>query len=144
MGMNLGNNNGNYRTQPTLSEINVTPLVDVMLVLLIVFMITAPLMQQGIQVDLPKAAAPTMDEQQEQIVLVINKDRKILINQNEISAKSLQAKLAAIYTNKSTREIIIQADQAVSYGFVAEVMAEVKRAGITKVGLVTEAPKLSQ
>jgi biopolymer transport protein TolR len=139
MGANL-NGGGSYhnRTQTALSEINVTPLVDVMLVLLIVFMITAPLMQQGVQVDLPKTTATSLDEQQEQIVLVITRDKQIQINKNEIPFRSLRTKLGAIYENKNTKEIFIQADQSVPYGFVAQVMAEVKRTGITKVGLVTE------
>jgi biopolymer transport protein TolR len=128
------------RAQKTLSEINVTPLVDVMLVLLIVFMITAPLMQQGVQVELPKAAATPLDQQQDQVILVITSDQRIMINENDILPKDLKSKLAAIYANKSTREIYVQADENVSYGFVARVMAELKRAGITKVGLVTEPP----
>lgn len=146
MGMNVSGGTGgsgtySRRSATALAEINVTPLVDVMLVLLIVFMISAPLMQQGVQVDLPKAAAAALDDQQEQIVLVIAGDRRLTINKNEIPVKQLRQKLAAIYENKQTREIFIQADQSVAYGFVAQVMAEVKRAGITKVGLVTEAPK---
>jgi biopolymer transport protein TolR len=131
---------GSRRTATNLSEINVTPLVDVMLVLLIVFMISAPLMQQGVQVDLPKTAATALDEQQESIVLVISRDRKLTINQNEIARRELTQKLAAIYRNKESKEIFIQADQSATYGYVAQIMAEVKRAGITKVGLVTEAP----
>ena len=129
------------RTATSLSEINVTPLVDVMLVLLIVFMVTAPLMQQGVQVDLPKASGQALDDQQEQIVLVITSDKRIQINKNDIPYSGLGQKLAAIYQHKQNKEIFIQADQNVSYGFVAQVMAEVKRAGITKLGLVTEPPE---
>lgn len=139
-----GASQSRHRTTSNLSEINVTPLVDVMLVLLIVFMVSAPLMQQGIQVDLPKAAAQTMDDNQESIVLVITADKHILINKNDIQPRHLRAKLAAIYQTKQTKEIFIQADQSVAYGYVAQVMAEVKRAGITKVGLVTEAPEKVQ
>lgn len=128
-------------TATTLAEINVTPLVDVMLVLLIIFMVSAPLMTQGVQVDLPKAAAASLDDQQEQVVLVITRDKRLMINKNEFPAKGLRTKLAAIYQNKPTKEIFIQADQNVAYGFVAQVMAEVKRAGISKVGLVTEPPE---
>ena len=129
------------RTSATLSEINVTPLVDVMLVLLIVFMVSAPLMQQGVQVDLPKAAAQALDDQQDQIVLVITSEKKLMINKNEIRIREFRTKLAAIYQNKASKEIFIQADQDVPYGFVAQIMAEVKRAGVSKVGLVTEPPK---
>ncbi len=125
----------------TLSEINVTPLVDVMLVLLIVFMISAPLMQQGIQVDLPKATAQSLDQQDEQIILVIHRDKRISINDNTIGVTGLSKKLSAIYENKTNREIFIQADQSVNYGYVAQVMAAVKKAGITKVGLVTDGSK---
>ena len=131
---------GRNRTATTLSEINVTPLVDVMLVLLIVFMVSAPLMQQGIQVTLPKAAAAAMDEQQEAVVLLVTADKHLLINKNEISVRALRTKLISIYQTRQNKEIFIQADQSVSYGFVAQVMSEVKRSGITKVGLVTDAP----
>lgn len=126
------------RTPTTLSEINVTPLVDVMLVLLIVFMVSAPLMQQGVQVDLPKTSGQSLDQQEDQIILVVHGNRRLSINDNTIAPGLLRKKLNAIYENKSSREIFIQADQSVSYGFVAQVMAEVKRAGITKVGLVTD------
>jgi biopolymer transport protein TolR len=128
----------NKKSQNTLSEINVTPLVDVMLVLLVVFMISAPLMQQGVQVDLPKTSGQTLDEQSEPIVLVVHKDKTLSINKNNFSLENLSQKLSAIYETKSKKEIFIQADQSVNYGFVAQVMAEVKRAGITKVGLVTD------
>ncbi len=143
MGISTGGSSRGSRTPTTLSEINVTPLVDVMLVLLIVFMVSAPLMQQGVQVDLPKASAPALDEQKDLIVLVITKNRKLLINDNEITGP-LTPKLQAIYQNKSRREIFIQADQTVPYGFVASIMAEVKQAGISKVGLVTEPGELAR
>jgi biopolymer transport protein TolR len=129
---------GSARGTPTaLAEINVTPLIDVMLVLLIVFMISAPLMQQGVQVDLPKANAGSMSEPPEQLVLVVNKDRQILINGNAIENSSLRARLQAIAQAKPGVEVFIQGDQSVPYGFVAQVMAEVKQARIHRVGLVT-------
>ncbi|HRK02297.1 MAG TPA: protein TolR [Oligoflexia bacterium] len=136
--MGFGVQDISNKTPTTLSEINVTPLVDVMLVLLIVFMVSAPLMQQGVQVDLPKTASHALDEQQDQIVLVIHRNERISINDNAIEMRDLEKKLAAIYQNKSTREIYIQADQSVNYGLVAQIMARVRRAGITKVGLVTD------
>src|SRR3954466_9783086 len=114
MGMDSGNSRTD-RTPRTLSEINVTPLVDVMLVLLIIFMVSAPLMQQGVQVDLPKAAAATLDDQQEQIVLVITREKKLMINKNELPSRGFRVKLAAIYENKPNKEIFIQADQNVPY-----------------------------
>jgi biopolymer transport protein TolR len=138
MGMNISSSSSGRGAPTTLAEINVTPLVDVMLVLLIVFMISAPLMQQGIQVDLPKANAGSLSEVPDQLVLVVNKQRKILINNNAIPAGSLLQRLQAIYDVKPEVQVFIQADQTVPYGFIAQVMAEVKRAKINRVGLVTE------
>jgi biopolymer transport protein TolR len=130
---------GHGRSLPTtLAEINVTPLVDIMLVLLIVFMISAPMMQQGIQVDLPKANAGTLTEIPEQLVLVVNRSRQIEINGNVLPTGSLRPKLVAIQSARPDVQVFIQADQSVPYGFVAQVMAEVKQAKITRVGLVTQ------
>jgi len=126
------------KTQVALSEINVTPLVDVMLVLLIVFMISAPLMQQGVQVDLPKANAESLSEVPDQIVLVVNKARQIKMNGTSVVQGGLRTKLAAIAKAKPEVQVFIQSDRAVPYGFIAQVMAEVKQAKITRVGLVTE------
>ena len=126
------------KTQTALSEINVTPLVDVMLVLLIVFMISAPLMQQGIQVDLPKANAPTLSEIPDQLILVVDKSRSLTMNGNRVADGSLRARLVAIAKAKPEIQVFIQADKSIPYGYIAEVMAEVKQAQITRVGLVTE------
>lgn len=126
------------KTQSALSEINVTPLVDVMLVLLIVFMISAPLMQQGVQVDLPKANAQTLNETPDQLLLVVNKSKQITLNGTPIAEGALRAKLLAVSQNKPDIQVFIQADQTVPYGFIAAVMAEVRQAKISKVGLVTE------
>jgi len=121
-----------------LSEINVTPLVDVMLVLLIVFMISAPMMNQGIQVDLPKTQAQTLNDAQEPVVLVVKSNRQILINEKPIDPGTLQSKLQSIAQARPNAEVFIQADQTLPYGVIASVMAEVKRAKIQRVGLVTE------
>lgn len=137
-GMNGGSGSGSRRSLPTLAEINVTPLVDVMLVLLIVFMISAPLMQQGIQVDLPKANTGSMTEKPEQLVLVVDKSKRISISDNVIPPGTLFKKLEAIAAAKPGIEVVIQADQSLNYGLIAQVMAEVKKAGISRVGLVTE------
>src|SRR5690348_7321890 len=116
-GMKSGPQGAGVRSVPTtLAEINVTPLVDVMLVLLIVFMISAPLMQQGVQVDLPKANAGTMDEAPEQLILAIDKARKILIADHVIEEGTLKKKLEAIVASKPKIEVVIQADQSVTYG----------------------------
>ena len=130
---------GSGRTShAALSEINVTPLVDVMLVLLIIFMISAPLMQQGIHVDLPKANAGTLNEIPDQLILSIDKSRQISIAARPVQSGTLQTKLEAIVAAKPKIEVVIQADQNVSYGYVARVMAEVKKAGINRVGLATQ------
>lgn len=121
----------------TLSEINVTPLVDVMLVLLIMFMVTTPLMQQGIEVDLPKTAASGVQAKEEPFVLIISKNKKISAGKENISILNLSDKLKAIFKNKQKRQVYLQADKSVDYGFVAETMAEIRRAGIYNIGLVT-------
>jgi biopolymer transport protein TolR len=126
------------RIPTTLAEINVTPLVDVMLVLLIVFMISAPLMQQGLQVDLPKANAGQINEVPDQLILTIQPSRQILIADHPVPAGTLNKKLEAIVRAKPTVEVILQADQKLPYGFIAQVMSEVKKAGISRVGLATE------
>lgn len=121
-----------------LAEINVTPMVDVMLVLLIIFMVSAPLMQQGIQVDLPKTKSPSLSEQEKPIVLVINKSGQAEINGNAIPNEQLSAKLKAIFEKREKKEIFIQADKGISYGLVAAAMAQAQAAGILRIGLVTE------
>jgi biopolymer transport protein TolR len=125
-------------TPSTLAEINVTPLVDVMLVLLIVFMISAPLMQQGIQVDLPKTKASAVNDSQEPVILAITQDRKVLIGSTEVEPATLAARLEAIAQARPDVELHIQGDRNVPYGFVAQIMAEVKRSRISKVGLITD------
>lgn len=138
MGMSSPRSSGSRSTPSTLAEINVTPLVDVMLVLLIVFMISAPLMQQGVQIDLPKASAGSLDEVPDQLVLVVNKSKQILINNNVVDAGTLRTKLEAVVSVKPGVQVFIQADQNVPYGYIAQVIAEVKKAKISRVGLVTE------
>lgn len=118
-----------------MSEINVTPLVDVMLVLLIIFMVTAPLLQQGIDVNLPKAKGKDMPPE-ERIALVIKRDRKIYLNDNSVSLSEMKRKLEAI--SRLNPNVFLKADKDVPYGFVVEVMGEIKEAGIEKLGMVTE------
>ena len=123
---------------PTIAEINVTPLVDVMLVLLVVFMISAPLMQQGVQVDLPKTNAGTMNEVPEKLVLTVDRGHQVFLAEHLVQKGTLFEKLTAIAAAKPRVQVIIQADQAVEYGYIARVISEVKRAGISRVGLATE------
>ncbi|MFL5812853.1 MAG: ExbD/TolR family protein [Bdellovibrionia bacterium] len=141
MGMSVGSRSslGSGRTSTTtLAEINVTPLVDVMMVLLIIFMVSAPLMQQGVQVDLPKANAGSLSEVPEQLVLVVTGSRQIQINGNTVASGTLFKKLQAIQAARPDVQVFIQADQNVPYGFIAQVMGEVKQAKIQRVGLVTQ------
>jgi biopolymer transport protein TolR len=134
-----GRSGSSLSTPSTLAEINVTPLVDVMLVLLIIFMISAPMMQQGVQVDLPKANPGALSEVPDQLVLTVNKAREISINGNVIETGTLRERLLGLSSAKPDIQIFIQADQAVPYGFIAQVMAEAKKAKINRLGLVTQA-----
>jgi len=127
------------KTRSVLSEINITPFVDVMLVLLVIFMVTAPLLQQGLDVNLPQAKGKDLPPE-ERISLVIRKDRTIYMNETPISIPEMRRKLEAI--SRQNPSIFLRADKDVPYGLVVEVMGEIKEAGIEKLGMVTE-PKLS-
>lgn len=127
------------RNRSVMSEINVTPLVDVMLVLLIIFMVTAPLLQQGIDVNLPQAKGKNLPPE-ERLSIVIKKGGGIFLNDNNISMAELTKKLAAV--SKLNPNVFLKADKDVPYGLVVEVMGEVKEAGIEKLGMITE-PKIS-
>jgi len=127
------------RNRSVMSEINVTPLVDVMLVLLIIFMVTAPLLQQGIDVNLPQAKGKNLPPE-ERLSIVIKKGGEIFLNDNHMSMADLTKKLAAV--SKLNPNVFLKADKDVPYGLVVEVMGEVKEAGIEKLGMITE-PKIS-
>jgi biopolymer transport protein TolR len=122
------------------SQINVTPLVDVMLVLLIIFMVTAPIIQQGVQVSLPKVKAAALPGKDEQFIVSITRDRQIYLNDARLTAEALTAKLTAIAHERPDREVFIRADEQVPYGDVIRMMAAIKAAGIDNVGMVTEMP----
>jgi len=134
----MGMNASSSKSKSAMSEINITPLVDVMLVLLIMFMVTAPLMQQGIEVDLPKTAPSGTDMKEEPFVLVIQANKQITIAKNNISITELREKLKAIFKTRNEKQLYLQADRKVDYGLVAEVMAEIRAAGIYNIGLVTQ------
>jgi len=124
--------------QDNISQINVTPLVDVMLVLLVIFMITAPILQQGVNVDLPQVAAGPLEGTDEQLVVVITRDGKVQLNDTPLKVDELGQKLTAIVRLQPDRAIYLRADKNVPYGKVVEVMAAVRNAGVRKLGMVTE------
>ena len=121
-----------------LSEINVTPFVDVMLVLLIIFMVTAPMMIQGLNVDLPEATAKPFDSDNEHLVITINKDRQVYINDFEVTVEFLRDKLVKVLQGRTDRDVYLKADKGIPYGIVVQVMAEIKGAGVEQLGMITE------
>ncbi len=131
------NGGGGYRIGGTLAEINIIPLVDVTLVLLLIFMLTAPLMYRGIDVNLPKTAGkPTAVE--ERMVLTLTKEQTIYVNDKPVALPSLEQTLRDLFKNRQDKTIYLRADQALQYGFVVETMDRVRRSGIEKLGIVTE------
>ena len=122
----------------TISQINVTPMVDVMLVLLVIFMITAPLLKVGVPINLPKTKAKVLPEDQAPLSVTINKEEKIFVQNTEISLEKLIPKLISISKNRNDRKIFIRADKVLSYGKVVEVMAIITSAGFNKIALVTD------
>jgi len=132
MGMGGGSGKG------PVSEINVTPLVDVMLVLLIIFMVSAPMMTTGIEIDLPKTHAPRMEVEEQKLLMTITKDQKVFLGETEVPYDQLEQALTTNARLQQERELYLQADETVPYGFVAKVMALVRKGGIDKLGLVTD------
>ena len=125
----------------TLTEINVTPLVDVMLVLLIIFMVTAPLIQQGVDVNLPEARAKPVEAEEQKLVLSIKADKTLYLGTSEDAARvpfdRLEEKLRGNARAMKDKELYLHADKALPYGFVVDVMATVQRAGVVNVGMIT-------
>lgn len=120
------------------SGINVTPLVDVMLVLLIIFMVSAPMMKEGMKVDLPEVESRALPTQSEDLMVTIDKDRKIDINGSGVELTRLATLLEQIVKQRGIDNVYLQADKSVSYGYVVEVMSVIRSAGLTKMGLVTQ------
>lgn len=121
-----------------MSQINVTPFVDVMLVLLVIFMITAPMMQQGMQVNLPKTEAKAMTIKDEPVIVTIDKNGRAFLDKQEIPPGQLKSKLTAVFGSKSKKEVFLKADRDVPYGEVIRAMAEIKGAGVERLGMLTE------
>ncbi len=127
-----GNNN------QLMSDINVTPFVDVMLVLLIIFMVTAPMMTQGVDVSLPKTTSEPLSSEEDHIVVTIDSNNRIYINDYHVTLDFLKEKLRKIFQGRSDREVYLRADKGIPYGVVVRVMSEIKGAGIERLGMVTE------
>jgi biopolymer transport protein TolR len=132
-----GRNSRRRTSHGAISEINVTPLVDVMLVLLIVFMVAAPLMTVGVPIELPKTEAKPMNQQTEPLTISVQADGKVYVQETEIPLAELSAKLQALAKNGNQEQLMVRADSAVPYGAVMEVMGVLNSAGYTKIGLVT-------
>ncbi len=137
--MAFGSSEGGQRRAMT--DINVTPLVDVMLVLLIIFMVTAPLIQSGVKVDLPRASAQQMEHQEEKLVLTITRDRRVYLGNTEIPGAELERKLATNARIQKDKELYLHADRSLPYGQVVEIMAIARRAGVESLGMITDPDK---
>ena len=129
---------GNGGDRRMMAEINVTPLVDVMLVLLIIFMVTAPMLTQGVDVNLPQANAKAMRADEERLVITVDANSRIFIGRQPVEFNRMSRTLKAIIAQRTDRQVYFRADRAVSYGFVVKVIAEARNAGIEKLGMVTE------
>jgi biopolymer transport protein TolR len=132
---------GQGNNRAAMADINVTPLVDVMLVLLVIFMVTAPMMQQGVQVNLPKADTKAMTQAEETVIVTVDGKGRIFINKDEVPAGDLRSRLSEMFANREKKEIFLKADAGVPYGEVVRTMADIKGAGIERLGMVTEPAK---
>jgi biopolymer transport protein TolR len=133
--MNSGDDRG------PVAEINVTPLVDVMLVLLVIFMVTAPFMENGIPIQLPKASTKAIGKDQSPVTMTLTKDSRIFLGREETTFARLIPTLQQLFRDRPRKEIFIRADGGLPYAFVAQSMAAVRQAGIDKIGLVTAPPE---
>ena len=130
--MQLGAGNDQF-----MSEINVTPFVDVMLVLLVIFIVTAPMMIQGVDVELPTASSEALPTDEENLIVSVNDDLKVYINDLEVSVAFLSEKLGAVMGNLDKRQVYLKADKKVPYGVVVNVMSQIKKAGVESLGMIT-------
>jgi biopolymer transport protein TolR len=131
------NPQSNRNTRVSLAEINVTPMVDVMLVLLIVFMVSAPLLQQGVEVNLPKANAGSLAQSESPVILIIKSNQQIEVDHKIYAASAIGEKLQLLAASNPKVQVLVEADHVVPYGVVAQVIAQIKKAKISRVGLVT-------
>ncbi|MCP4675349.1 MAG: protein TolR [Deltaproteobacteria bacterium] len=121
-----------------MSEINITPFVDVMLVLLIIFMITAPMLNKGVEIDLPKAKAQPMEVEESKLMMIIDSKRRVFLGETEVPHARLEEALENNVRLQREGELYLKADRNIPYGFVVKVMAIIKRAGVPKLGMVTD------
>ncbi len=137
MAFNVDSGNGGRRVGTSLAEINIVPLVDVVLVLLLIFMLTAPMMYRGIDVNLPRSASrPTAVE--ERMVLTVTRDKRLFLNDREVALGTLDTTLRSAFESRTDKTLYLKADAALPYGDVVDTMDRVRRAGIEKLGMVTE------
>ena len=127
-----------------MSDINVTPFVDVMLVLLIIFMVTAPMMVQGVDVALPEATSQPLISEKDQLMITIDKNNQVFINDFAVKFEDFQEKLSKIFQGRTDRTVYLRADKTIPYGMVVQVMSEIKGAGVEKLGMVTEPTEETQ
>lgn len=125
-----------------ISEINVTPFVDIMLVLLVIFMVTAPLLQQGVEVVLPKANAGSIKTEEQSVVVSITKEGDLFLNRYEMDLNSLAGRLEQIVDKEPEREVYLRADKSLTYGFVVRVIARIRESGVKNLGMITEPEKV--
>jgi len=126
-----------------MSDINVTPFVDVMLVLLIIFMVTAPMMTHGVKVDTPQTTHQRMDVDEKALIISIDASKRVFINKFQLDASEVREKLPTILDVKHTGDVYLKADKSLPYGLVMDVMAQIRDAGIEKIGMVTEPATVS-
>jgi len=136
--MAMMSSSGRSGDRRVMAEINVTPLVDVMLVLLIIFMVTAPMLTQGVDVNLPQASAKALRSDEERLVITVDANTRIFVGKQPVEFNRLGGALKEIVARRTDRQVYFRADRAVPYGFVVKVIAEVRNSGIEKLGMVTE------
>jgi biopolymer transport protein TolR len=132
---------GSGESGQSISDINVTPLVDVMLVLLVIFMVTAPILQQGVAVNLPQASGDALPADEQQLVVSIDTQGRVFLNDKQYTTERLAAELTQLASVDSKRRLYVRADAGVPYGQVIETLAAVRQAGLSRVGLITEPPE---
>jgi len=128
---------GGSRASRFLSEINVTPFVDVMLVLLVIFMVTAPMMQEGVDVNLPQAKGKSLPSKEKRMSITITSKKEIYLNDQKVELSNLEDRLKKVFQDRVNKELFLRADEVVPYGFVVRTMAIIRSAGIDQLGMVT-------